>query len=113
MPKLVFIEARTGCSCCSDQNHYRGPYRTKTDAERRVKYYKSENSKFWPIASQFARRGSYSINAWNAEEIPENRWIIGDRVVDQTPLIKVLEDGSLATEEENQNEEFCKSFYLD
>jgi hypothetical protein len=111
MPKLVFIEARTGCSCCSDENHYRGPYRTKKDAEQRVKYYKAENSEFWPIGSQFARRGSYFIDVWDAEEISENRWIIGDKVVYRTPFVNVLEDGSLATDEENRDEEFCKSFY--
>jgi hypothetical protein len=34
--KLFFIEALSGCSCCLADNHYRGPYKTQEDAERRL-----------------------------------------------------------------------------
>jgi len=106
MPKLVFINARTGCSCCSDQNHYRGPYKSKADAERRIAYYKSENSKYWPTASQYARRGCYDVVVYEAEEISNNRWIIEDSVFSVTPFMNVAEDGSLVGMDD-EDERFC------
>lgn len=93
--KLVFIEARTGCTCCSDDNHYRGPYRDKESAERRIAYYKAPDSKYWPLASQFSKRGNYSITEVEAEEIPGDRIIIGDHVFSTPTYIEVNPDGTL------------------
>ena len=103
--KIFRIEARTGCSCCSDENHYRGPYKTREDAERRVKFYLEEegDKKYWPIGSQYARRGRYTIEEHLAEILPGNRWIIEDRVYKVAPFIEIAEDGS---SEQNNEERF-------
>jgi hypothetical protein len=105
---LHFIEACTRCSCCSgEKNHHRGPYKTREDAERRIAYYKATNSTFWPIASQYARRGHYAIHALEAEVIAKDRWIIEDRVFEIVPFIEVAEDGSIL---DNDLEYFTKEF---
>lgn len=98
------IVASTGCTCCSDKDHLRGPYKNKSDAERRIKYYHAENSKFWPLASQYARRGSYSINEISFELISKGRIILDDRIVRKLEaipeFIKVNEDGTVEGNEE-------------
>ena len=105
---LFFIEARTGCSCCRENNHIRGPYKFKKDAEKRINYYLSKDSKYWPIGSQFYPQGSYHVLAEEVEEISRDRWIIWDRVFTSTGFIDVQEDGSLKTKEENDAEEFSE-----
>ena len=110
METLYFIEACTGCSCCSEErNHYRGPYKTQADAERRIAYYKATDSTFWPIASQYAKRGHYAISAMEAEVIVGNRWIIWDKVFPIVPFIEVAEDGSVL---DNDQEYFTRDLIL-
>ncbi len=71
------IECRTGCTCCSDENHYRGPFSTREIAERAVKTYEDIRL----LASQYAERGRYSIEEVSLELLPDGRMIIGgDRV---------------------------------
>lgn len=107
---MIFIRCSTGCSCCNYENHYRGPYRTTEDAERRINYYKSETSKYWPLASQYARRGVYAVVNIEAEIISNNRIIIADRVFHSIPeAINILEDGSI-TNDENDKEYFTNKF---
>ena len=72
------IECSTGCSCCSNENHSRGPYRTKADAKRRKNYYLSPDSKFCPIASQIAPSGQYVIKEISIETITNNRYIVNN-----------------------------------
>ena len=97
MDKIYVIECRTGCSCCSNENHYRGPYKTKEDAERRIAYFKSPESKYWPLASQYSRRGNYSIEETTCEPISGDRYIInGDRVMYGLEFVEVNSDGTVA-----------------
>jgi hypothetical protein len=71
------IECRTGCTCCSDENHYRGPFSTREIAENAVKAYEDIRL----LASQYAERGRYSIEEASLELLPDGRMIIGgDRV---------------------------------
>ena len=95
MDKIFLIEARTGCTCCSDENHIRGPYRTIEDAQRRVAYYKSKDSKYWPVASQYSRRGNYYIKEISVEHLPDGRIILGGNKVFAflAPFIDVHPDG--------------------
>lgn len=91
------IYCATGCSCCHSDNHYRGPYRTKEDAERRIAYYHAPDSKFWPVSSQFARRGWYTIEQAELEPISGNRFILnGERVLDHLTFVEVNPDGTVA-----------------
>jgi len=94
MDNIFLIECRTGCSCCSYENHYRGPYKTFEDAEKRIKYF--QTSDYYPIASQFARRGRYNIKTISVEKIPGERFILdSNRVIDCLNFIEVNKDGSI------------------
>lgn len=92
---IYLIECRSGCSCCSDQNHYRGPYKTKEEAEKRIEYFSCENAHNNPVASQYARKGRYYISKYEAEEIGGNRVIVSDKVFDWNGFIELNEDGSI------------------
>ena len=108
MSSFFFIHCSTGCSCCSSENHIRGPYLTKEDAERRVAYYKSPDSKYWPLASQYSRRGNYYIEEQKYEVISDNRIIIQDSVYpfpEKTIVVKA--DGTI---DDNDSEVFANEF---
>lgn len=94
MNTAYVIECRTGCSCCSYDNHYRGPYKTKEDAENRIKYFMSGD--YYPVASQYAKRGRYSIEEVTIEEISGGRFIINDsHVVHDLDFVTVNSDGDI------------------
>lgn len=106
LEKAFLIEACTGCTCCSTENHFRGPYKSIGDAQRRISYYNSPNSDFWPLASQFAERGRYGVREIKVERIDGNRLILeGNRIVEEGEFnfVKVKEDGSV---EDNDSEYF-------
>lgn len=79
----------------------RGYYETEGDAKRRIAYFKSPDSKFWPVCSQWSARGRYTIYENLAEMLPDGRVIIGDIVRDSLQIIKVNEDGTV---EDNNSE---------
>lgn len=72
-----FVHCETGCSCCRDENHYRGPYASLEDAERRRAFFQTH-----PIlGSQYAPKGRYCIGEpCTAELLPDGRVIIESRV---------------------------------
>lgn len=100
--KVYTISCSTGCSCCRDDNHLRGFYKTREDAERRIAYFKSPESKYWPLASQYARRGCYRINEEDAELISNNRVILNNNYVYNLNFIDVKEDGTVENNDEEQ-----------
>ena len=105
--KIFLIRARTGCTCCSEENHYRGPYRTYEDAQRRIEYYLHLDSKYWPLASQYAKRGTYSIVELTVEEISEGRYIIdGDTVVSSIAFVAVGDDGTVDDDNKERFDEY-------
>jgi hypothetical protein len=90
------IECRTGCTCCASDNHYRGPYRSREDAQRRVDHFLSPKGDC-PIGSQYAPRGKYVIHSFTIELLPGDRYILDDRVYHGEPkFVEVLEDGSVS-----------------
>lgn len=107
MEKIFLIYAGTGCTCCNHENHFRGPYKSSEDAERRVAYYKSDDSKYWPLASQYARRGTYSVEEVSVEAISDDRYILGgDAVVNGLEFIEVNEDGTVSDNQDEQYHEY-------
>lgn len=75
---LWYIECRTGCSCCSDQNFNIGFYKTIEEAGVVVeKYRRGEGN---PLASQYAKYGRYEVHSCKAEILPDGRMIISDEV---------------------------------
>jgi hypothetical protein len=94
--KLYKIDCSTGCSCCSGDNHKRGYYKSKEIAQKRIDYFKSPDSKFWPVASQYSKRGNYHIYEVNVEVLVDGRYIIdGHLVTEEINIIEPKEDGSL------------------
>ncbi len=71
------IYCRTGCTCCSYENHYRGPFSTREIAEKAAAAYADMRL----LSSQYAERGKYDIEERSLEILPDGRMIIGgDRV---------------------------------
>jgi hypothetical protein len=99
---IYLIECRTGCTCCSYENHHRGPYFTKEEAERRITFFLKPGESNNPVASQYARKGHYSIKFFHAEEIPNNRIIIDDTVFAKPEYIIVDSEGKT-----NKDDIFC------
>lgn len=96
--KVAVIYCATGCSCCSNENHYRGPFKSKEDAERRIKRFLS-GTEMPPVASQYARRGRYTIEELDFELIARNRAILnGSRVIDlnEHPILTTDSEGKLS-----------------
>lgn len=107
MEKMYLIYAGTGCTCCNDDNHYRGPYKTKEDAERRISYYYHKDSKYWPLASQFASRGHYSVKEIEIERLPDGRYILdGSIVVSDLNFIIVNEKGIIENDKAERYYEY-------
>ncbi len=95
--KAYMIHCATGCTCCSSDNHFRGFYRTKEDAERRIASFLAPDSKYWPLASQYARRGCYSAGEIDLEAISGDRYILdGEKVIQSLTFIEVGADGTIS-----------------
>lgn len=74
--KAYTIHCGTGCSCCSDDNHYCGPYSTREVANR----WKQDFHNRKKLASQYAENGRYTIEEHDAEILPDGRVIIDSRI---------------------------------
>jgi len=92
--KIFLIECRTGCSYCSYENHYRGPFESKEDADRRIAFFLLAGVGNNPVASQYSKKGNYDVREYDAEEISNNRVIINDRVFEWSGFVTVNEGGS-------------------
>jgi hypothetical protein len=71
-----FIEASTGCSCCSNENFTCGPFWSPADAEERKQSFIRTSR----LASQYARNGIYNIEQKVVEKLSDGRCIVGDAV---------------------------------
>lgn len=71
-----FIECRTGCSCCANENHFTGPWRSLSRARQEVAYYRETRR----LASQYSERGNYTISWQQVEILPDGRILTDDRV---------------------------------
>jgi len=70
------IDCSTGCTCCADENHIRGPFKLREDAEAKVADYQKRRL----LSSQFSETGNYWIREVEAEVLPDGRLIIDNRV---------------------------------
>jgi len=110
--QLFFIKCSTGCSCCSDENHLRGPYLTEGEASRRICHFKTVGN-YHPLASQYAKRGRYDLlTVTDIETLPDGRMIFGGTRVhtpDEMQPIHIDGDGALEHGQTEQDEYFCNS----
>lgn len=74
--KGYVIHCTTGCTCCSSENHFRGPFSTREIAEAKADVYHKEKV----LASQYARNGRYRIEEFEAEVLPDGRVIVDNTV---------------------------------
>lgn len=99
--KAYMIECRTGCSCCCNENHYRGFYKTEEEVNHRISYFLSPGN-FYPLASQYAARGRYTAHEVEIEEISKGRFILNDKtLLHELNFLDLNEDGSI---EDNRKE---------
>lgn len=76
--KVWWIEATTGCSCCSYQNFNQGFYFNKEEPQAIIdKWSKGIDN---PLTSQYAKYGRYYLGEEEAEVLPDGRIIVGDKV---------------------------------
>lgn len=104
--KLFLIHCSTGCSCCHEYNHYRGPYESREAAQRRVDFFLDEKVRNNPVASQFAPKGYYHISEHEAEKIKHGRIIVSNRVFPFSGFIPVDENGKIPFDDWFLGDEF-------
>jgi len=75
--ELFFVECRTGCTCCQDENHIVGPYSTLDLAYGAEREFHANKR----LSSQYAKNGKYRTTILDAEPISRGRFIVGDRVI--------------------------------
>lgn len=71
------IYCSTGCSCCNNENHYRGPFSSKAAADAAVTQFKAMPL----LASQYSAKGNYTIEEVECEHLPDTRLIINNHWV--------------------------------
>lgn len=74
--KAFLVSNRTGCTCCSDENFYSGPYRTIEEAEAIVKEHHTRGL----LGSQYAPRGLYKVLECRVLEYQDLLIINGDTI---------------------------------
>jgi hypothetical protein len=78
--KVWYIECRTGCSCCADENFCQGFYDNPEKPQALIDKWLTGDGN--PLASQYARYGRYTLHEIEAEILPDGRWIVENRVFD-------------------------------
>ena len=78
--KVWYIECRTGCSCCADENFDRGFYDNPKEPQALIDQWLTGDDN--PLASQYARYGRYILHETEAEILPDGRWIVKGKVFD-------------------------------
>lgn len=79
--KIVYwIEAMTGCSCCSYENFDLGFYFDKEEPQAIIDKWKRGDGN--PLASQYSKYGLYFLREAEAEILPDGRLIVEGRVFD-------------------------------
>ena len=72
--QVWWIECRTGCSCCADENFDYGFFLNEEEPKALIgKWSKGIDN---PLASQYAKYGRYYLDSSEAEILPDGRWIV-------------------------------------
>lgn len=79
--KLWYIECRTGCSCCANENFDWGFYDNPEEPQKIIDSWNKGNGN--PLASQYAKYGRYHLAEVEAEILPDGRIIVDNTVFDE------------------------------
>jgi hypothetical protein len=79
--KLWYIECRTGCSCCANENFDWGFYDNPEEPQEIIDCW--SKGKGNPLASQYAKYGCYHLVEVEAEILPDGRIIVDNTVFDE------------------------------
>jgi hypothetical protein len=74
---IYTIYCSTGCTCCSDENHLRGPYRTREEAEKAKQGFYERSL----LSSRYSSTGNYHIEEASGEILPDGRIIIDNHYI--------------------------------
>ncbi len=74
--KVFMVECSTGCSCCSNENHDRGPYSTQEIAVKKIELFRQKKL----LASQYSKTGVYCLQECDAEQLEDGRLIVENKV---------------------------------
>ncbi len=75
--EAYFIEASTGCTCCSNENFIQGPYRALSRALEQAQSFEKRRH----LASQYASRGIYGLRKASYERLLDGRLILGGKLI--------------------------------
>jgi hypothetical protein len=70
------VYCSTGCTCCSGENHDRGPFSNREVVNTKIAAYRAMPL----LASQFSATGHYEVSETTAEKLPDGRIIVDGRV---------------------------------
>ena len=95
--EIWVIRCHTGCTYCSNENFTEGPYLTEEDAIKIKLGYEAGHGN--PLASQYAKYGTYSIDKWEVEILPDGRWIHESNVFKEGFHVRELLDSDGAVKD--------------
>lgn len=92
----------TGCTCCESENILDGVYVEEEEALNAAEGHERRRT----VASQYSRTGIYSVMKIQYELLPDDRIIIGNRVLDSESF---YESGSLANDLRYEGEKIAEA----
>ena len=92
--KGYLVACSTGCTCCSNENHTRGPFSSREIAEGACAKYLEVGV----LGSQYARKGRYQVEEYDAELLPDGRVIVANVVVPKWKDEDILVDDQVYLE---------------
>lgn len=78
--KIILVFGSTGCSCCRCENFVEGVYMDPQAAQSSIDSHRQRRT----VASQYSATGIYEMREVEAEALPNGRFIVGNRVIDES-----------------------------
>lgn len=75
--KVFYIELRTGCTCCRDENYKEGFFPDLISAVKRVRFHTKNQT----LVSQYAKGGLYDIYSVELEDLGNGMFAYDDLLV--------------------------------
>lgn len=78
--KIILVFGSTGCSCCRYDNFVEGVYLDPQAAQSSIDSHRQRRT----VSSQYSSTGEYEMREVEAESLPDGRFIVGNRVIDES-----------------------------